>query len=113
VSVLRVIEELRGDVPVVQLVGEIDASNVPELGVRLRELVTNRSAGLVIDLSGTVYLDSAGINLLFAIGAELAARQLKLHLVVSSNSPIARMLAVSSLDRVHPVHESADAALAP
>jgi anti-anti-sigma factor len=91
--------------------GEIDASNVWEVGAALRRLVDNRSAELVIDLTPTQYLDSAGINLMFALGDELRARQLTLRLVVPPRSPIARMLAITRLDRITPTYDTVDAAL--
>jgi anti-anti-sigma factor len=91
-----------GDTPVGAVSGEVDAANARVVGAALRELVSNRSTLLVIDLTETSYLDSAGINLLFALGEELAARQLALKLVVPPDSPIARMLRITSLDRTHP-----------
>jgi anti-anti-sigma factor len=91
-----------GDTPVGAVAGEVDAANAGAVGAALRDLVTNRSTLLVIDLTETSYLDSAGINLLFALGEELAARQLALRLVVPPDSPIARMLRITSLDRTHP-----------
>jgi anti-sigma B factor antagonist len=111
-SALTVGEEWHATLPVARVGGEVDASNAPELAVRLRELVTNQSSGLVVDLSGTEYLDSAGINLLFAIGDELVARQQRLRVVVPAASPIHRMLAITGLDRVHTVHETVPEALA-
>jgi len=111
VSAVRILDERHGNLTVARVEGEVDASNTAELGMRLRELVTNRSAGLVVDLSATTYLDSAGINLLFALGDELVAHQQRLRLVVAAGSPIARMLAITSLDRVHPVHHTAAEAL--
>ena len=87
------------DVPVAEVHGEVDASNVDQVAAALRSVVTNRSEELVVDLSPTRYLDSAGINLLFALGEELRVRQLRLRLVVAPRSPIARMLAITSLDR--------------
>ena len=59
---------------------------------------------LVIDLSQTTYLDSAGINLMFALGDELRSRQLTLRLVIAPASPIARMLTITGLDRVYPTY---------
>ena len=53
-----------------------------DLGERLRAALTNRSLALIVDLSGTTYLDSAGITLLFALDAELQERRQRLHLVV-------------------------------
>ena len=76
----RVIDEHVDTVAVAAIDGEIDSSNVAEIGRRLRETLTNQSMALVVDLARTSYLDSAGINLLFALGAELRKRQQRLHL---------------------------------
>jgi anti-anti-sigma factor len=111
-STATITDAWHGDLPVARVEGEVDASNAAELGIRLRELVTNRSVGLIVDLTATTYLDSAGINLLFVIGDQLVARQQRLQLVVAPGSPIARMLAITSLDRIHPVHHSVTEALA-
>jgi anti-anti-sigma factor len=91
--------------------GEVDASNVWEIGAALRRLVDNQSTELVVDLTPTEYLDSAGINLMFALADELRARQLTLRLVVPPRSPIARMLAITGLDRVTPTYETVEDAL--
>jgi anti-anti-sigma factor len=97
-------EDWHGDVPVGSIHGEIDASNVAEVGVALRGLVTNQGSVLVVDLTDTSYLDSAGINLLFALGDELRARQLELRLVIGPETSIARMLAITGLDHVYPCY---------
>ena len=62
----RVEVQWHGDTPVAAVDGEVDASNVSDVAAALRQLVTNRSNELVVDLSPTSYLDSAGINLLFS-----------------------------------------------
>ncbi len=107
----RVAAEWHGDVPVGVVAGEVDASNVAEVGVALRGLVTNRSSVLIVDLSSTTYLDSAGINLMFALGDELRARQLTLKLVIKHGSSIARMLAITGLDKTYPTFSTLDEAL--
>jgi anti-anti-sigma factor len=99
--------EWHGDTPVGAVHGEVDASNVAEVGVALRGLVSNQSSLLVVDLSQTAYLDSAGINLMFALGDELRSRQLNLRLVIAPGSPIARMLSITGLDRVYPTYPTA------
>ena len=66
----------------------------------------------MVDLTPTTYLDSAGINLLFALGDELRTRQQTLRLVVAPGSSIARMLSITSLDRAHPTFATAAEALA-
>jgi anti-anti-sigma factor len=94
------------------LAGEIDASNAEPLAMELRAPLTNRSGGLIVDLTALSYLDSAGINLLFALGDELRGRQQTLRLVVAETTPIARMLAITGLDRTHPTHHTLADALA-
>jgi anti-anti-sigma factor len=107
----RVVEEQHGDVAVAAIEGEIDSSNVHEVGERLRALLTNRSTALVVDLTGTTYLDSAGINLLFELAGELTDRQQRLRLVVPASTPVLRMLTIAGLIGTVPTHETRAAAL--
>jgi anti-sigma B factor antagonist len=102
----------RAGVPVASVDGEVDASNAPELAAQLRELVTNLSTLLVVDLGPTQYLDSAGINLLFSLGEELRSHQVVLRLVVDPESPVARMLTLTGLDRTTPTFPTVAGALA-
>lgn len=108
----RLVEEQRDDVAIAAVEGEIDSSNVQEVGERLRALLSNRSTALVVDLTGTSYLDSAGINLLFALAGELSDRQQSLRLVVPASTPVLRMLTIAGLIGTIPTHASLDAALA-
>jgi anti-anti-sigma factor len=109
----RVVEERCDDVSLATIEGEVDSSNVHEVGERLRRLLTNRDTALVVDLTPTTYLDSAGINLLFELSGELADRQQTLRLVVPAASPTLRMLTIAGLIGAMPTHETREAALAP
>jgi anti-anti-sigma factor len=109
---VRVTEAVHGTTAVAAVHGEVDASNVEAVGMRLRTAVSNQSLALVIDLTGTDYVDSAGINLLFELAADLGQRQQKLHLVVPDAAPIRRALAITGLDAAVPTHATRDAALA-
>lgn len=106
----RVVDEHDGETPAAAIQGEIDASNTDDIAARLRGLVTNRSKALVVNLVATTYIDSAGINLLFELDAELSQRQQQIHLVVAESSPIARMIAITGLDAAVPVHGTLEAA---
>jgi anti-sigma B factor antagonist len=105
-------EERRDDVPIAALQGEVDSSNVAEIGERMHSLLTNRSTALVVDLTRTTYLDSAGINLLFELASALEHRQQRLRVVVPPTSHVARMLGIAGLAAVAPLHATLDAALA-
>jgi anti-anti-sigma factor len=105
-------DEKEEGVPIVAIEGEIDASNSPEISSRLRDALSNRSTALLVDLTETTYIDSAGINVLFKLGLELRERQQQLHLVVAASSPIARMIAIVGLNEAVPTHPTREAALA-
>jgi anti-anti-sigma factor len=105
-------EQQHGDIAVALVAGEVDASNRDELRQRLRAMLTNRSFALVVDLSATTYLDSAGINLLFELAADLSERQQRLHLVLPPGAIIARAIAITGLDVAAPAHPSLEEALA-
>jgi anti-sigma B factor antagonist len=109
---LEITEEWHDDVPVLRLDGEIDVANVEEIRSRMRALVTNRALALVVDLSPTTYLDSAGINLLFATAEEMRGRQQQLYVVLPEASPVMRMVTLTGLDQALPTFGSLEEALA-
>lgn len=111
-TLLEIHEDWHDDVPVLRLEGEIDVSNVGEIRTRMRDVVTNRQFALVVDLTPTSYLDSAGINLLFAVGEEMRGRQQQLHVVLGETSPLTRMVSLTGLDKSLPTHGTLERALA-
>ena len=108
----RIVPEAHGDVVTALIEGEIDMSNAPAIGNRLRDLLTNRSEALVVDLSGTTYMDSSGIALLFSLADELQRRQQRLHLVLPEDSQLVRAIRITGLDRAVPTHGTVEEALA-
>jgi anti-anti-sigma factor len=107
----RLSEEDHGDVRLAVVEGELDASNAAEIGERLRGLLSNRSTAMVVDLAATEYLDSAAINMFFALGADLTERQQALHLVIPPAAPIARAITITGLDGTVPTHPTRREAL--
>jgi anti-anti-sigma factor len=110
-TLAQVVAERRGELMIARIEGEVDASNAAWTGTRLRALLTNHSDALAVDLSGTTYLDSAGIALVFALASELRVHQQQLRLVVADGSPIARMVALTGLDKSVPTYPTLEAAL--
>ena len=111
-TLARLEDEWHDEIPVARVRGEVDASNVKEIGDWLRDLLSNRSVAMVVDLTQTTYLDSAGINLLFALGEEMRGRQQRLGLVVTDASPIWRMITLTGLSQSVPVSDTLAGALA-
>jgi len=94
-------DELRVDVETaptgtvtVRVAGGVDLGNVDRFRDRLED-AADRSDTVVVDLDRVVYLDSAGIAVLFA-----AAGRTSLEVVASEDCLVRRVLEVVALDRV-------------
>ena len=100
------------DAQVVRLAGEVDISNAPRLEVDISDAVPNDVAGLVLDLSDTAYLDSAGIRMLFELAQRLDGRRQSLALVVPAQSLIRHSLVVTEVEQAMGLHDTEADALA-
>ena len=107
-----VVIERHGNVPVAQISGEVDMSNASELSVTMQHAVEQKATGLVIDLSGTHYLDSAGLHFIFDLGKRLRDRGQRLVLVLPEESSLNRLFALVRVDALAPVERTAQAAVA-
>ena len=108
---VHVAEEQLGEIAVATVDGEVDASNAHDVGERLRGALTNHSHALVVDLTETAFIDSAGLNVLFALDLERRARRQQLHLVIRPGSAVARVAAITGLDGTVATHPERAAAL--
>jgi anti-anti-sigma factor len=105
--------ERRGLAVVATLAGEVDMTNAEYVRDEVTAQVPNDAHTLVIDLSATQYLDSAAIELLFELSRRLGRRRQELRLVVPDGSPLTRLLALTDVGSVAPVHPDLAAALSP
>jgi len=87
-----------GGSPVAHIRGEIDMSNVGELGLTLQNAVGQASAGLVVDFAQTEYLDSAGLQFIFDLAKRLRDRGQRLFLVVPEGSPVGTVLDIVNVE---------------
>lgn len=92
-----------GDVEIVRVVGEVDASNGSTLTEELFAAVSNQARAVVLDLSNTTYIDSSGISLIFDVAAGVRSRRQQLRLVVVPRSFVAEVLSTVSIDESVPV----------
>jgi anti-anti-sigma factor len=91
-------------VPICAVRGEIDASNVESVLDQLIDSVPADSPGLVLDLSETVYLDSAGVRILFELSRRLRQRGQELRIVVPAEGIVRRVLVLTALADVVALH---------
>jgi anti-anti-sigma factor len=107
----RVIVERHEELQVVRITGEVDISNAGTLEEHISDAVPNDAAGLVVDLSDTGFLDSAGIRMLFELGQRLAGRRQSVAVVVPPDSVIRHSLVITEVDQALPMHDSLEDAV--
>jgi anti-anti-sigma factor len=89
-------------IPVVRLDGEVDLSNIEEVRHAIFAPADAGHSCLVVDLTGTTYLDSTAVRLLFDLAVRLQARRRRLRLVVSDATIVRRVLVLTKLDESVP-----------
>ena len=99
----RIDAERSGPRCVVHVVGEIDISNATEVAREIEGSIPPDCDRVVLDLAGTVYLDSSGISLLLRLADRLQARRQLMELVVPEDSPVRGVLEPTGLPQVMPV----------
>ena len=96
---------------VVHVRGDADLHVAPELRERLSSAIDDGAEDLVLDLTETTFLDSMALGVMLGATKRLRARGGRLRLVVSSQD-LRRIFEITLLDRVFPLHEDRDEALA-
>lgn len=96
-----------GSTQLVRVAGELDLSNARALTDALAHAVPDDVTLVVVDLTGTTYVDSAAISSLFRLSQRLRDRRQDLRLVVPPASPIRAVIELTRLSQVIPVDETA------
>jgi len=96
--------------PVVSAAGEIDVDSAPELRSRLEELAARGVGTLVIDLSGTVYIDSTGLGVLVAARKRAVQAGGELRLVCPEPS-LRKVFEITGVWEYFSFHDSVSSAL--
>lgn len=81
--------------------GDIDLATVDSFRAAMDE-AAERATGIVVDLTGVTYCDSAGVRALFSVAAHTG-----LTLRVRGSGPLKKLLDISGLDRVTTVELTA------
>lgn len=104
--------EVASGVPVVTAPEEIDVTNAAWLRSVLLEATAAGNATLVVDMSRTLFCDSAGLNVLVRAHQRAEAMGGQVRLVISTTD-VRRIITVTGIDRVIPSFPSLEQALAP
>jgi len=97
-------------VPVARPSEDIDAANARVLRDELAACLQGADT-LVLDLSATRYVDSAGIDMLFRLNELLRQRRATLLLVIPQSSQLTRLAQIVALPSAVVIHETVEQAL--
>src|SRR3954454_4142939 len=95
----------------ITVTGEIHVTTAPDFSARLSEAIAAGSRGVVIDLSGVVFIDSTGLSVLLNGLRRVTRAQGRMALVIS-NPTVLRLFEVTRLDSTFDIQPSREAALA-
>ncbi|MFA4965359.1 MAG: STAS domain-containing protein [Thermoleophilia bacterium] len=95
---------------VVALGGEVDLYTAPRFKECMLELLDAGVVRLVVDFSAVSFVDSTALGVLIGGVRRANAAGGAMALVVTSR-PVARVLAITGLDRVFSIHATREAAL--
>jgi anti-anti-sigma factor len=104
-GLVQVVDRHDGAVPVCEIRGELDASNVDLVLEHVVGSVANEAPGMVLDLGHTSYLDSAGVRILFELARRLRARRQELRIAVPDDGIVRRVLVLTALADVVPLDD--------
>lgn len=96
---------------IAHVTGEVDMSNAEEVGATVIRATPNEAQGVVLDLSGVEYLDSAGIYVIYGMRTSLQARGQSLILVIPPTSPVHASLRLAGVGRPGEVADAVEDAL--
>lgn len=99
----RVEAEQRGILCVIRLYGEVDISNDREVLSAIEMAVPHSALRLIVDLTHTTYLDSAGLALLMRLAERLQVRRQQMLIVSPRGSPVRTVLELTGLPAVVPL----------
>jgi anti-sigma B factor antagonist len=103
-------EKLSEDQYVISLTGEVDLYTAPEFKQQLLEVIDGGGRDVVVDLSGTTFIDSTTLGVLVGGVKRLRTNDGQLSLVCSDRN-ITKIFEITGLDRVFTIYGSRDEAL--
>ena len=100
-----------GRTALVTAAGEIDLTNAEGLRDTLLAALNAGAQGLVVDMTATTFIDSAGVTALVRASRRSAATEATVRLAVTSPA-VLRVLNLVGIDQLIEVHPSVSEALA-
>jgi anti-sigma B factor antagonist len=104
-------EHLNQDAWVISLAGEVDLYTAPEFKQKLLEVIAGGAKQVVVDFTGTTFIDSTTLGVLVGGVKRLRANDGQLSLVCSDRN-ITKIFEITGLDRVFTIYPTRAEAVA-
>ena len=103
-------EQLSGDAYVISLTGEVDLYTAPEFKQQLLEVIGQGGKEVVVDFSGTTFIDSTTLGVLVGGVKRLRTNDGQLSLVCSDRN-ITKIFEITGLDKVFTIYPTREEAV--
>ncbi len=104
-------EQAGDDAYVIALAGEVDLYTAPEFKQQLLDVIGEGAKHVVVDFSSTTFIDSTTLGVLVGGVKRLRPAGGQLSIVCSDRN-ITKIFEITGLDKVFPIHETREEALA-
>jgi anti-sigma B factor antagonist len=103
-------QDLDARTHVIAISGEIHVSTAPEFSRRLTSAIAHGKTAVVLDLSGTEFIDSTGLSVLLN-GLRKVTRQHGRMALVCTNPTVLRLFEITRLDSTFDIYATREEAL--
>jgi anti-anti-sigma factor len=91
----QIVFRTQAEVPTAVITGEIDLSNAPDVERALTSVAGN---GLVVDLTGTQYIDSAALRCLLAVAGAVRGSGHRFSVMARPGTAVRRVIELSQVE---------------
>src|SRR3954447_11176738 len=103
-------EQVADDAYVISLTGEVDLYTAPEFKQQLLEVIGQGAREVIVDFSGTTFIDSTTLGVLVGGVKRLRSNDGQLSLVCSDRN-ITKIFEITGLDRVFTIYTTREEAV--
>jgi|SoiMetStandDraft_5_1073268.scaffolds.fasta_scaffold66114_1 anti-anti-sigma factor len=89
------------------LSGDIDLANAADVEAQLTAAIRNRATAVTLDLGEVTYLDSAGLQVVFALTVTLRRLQIGMRVIAPEDSPARHAIEMAGMASMTEIQPSA------
>jgi anti-anti-sigma factor len=87
--------------------GDVDLANAGDIEAQLTQAIRNRATGVTLDLSDVTYLDSAGLQVVFALTVSLRRLQIAFRVIAPKGTAARHAIEMAGMASITEIEPSA------